>query len=238
MPKVIAFIPARGGSKSIPLKNIKNFAGKPLIYWCLKAAQDCPLINQTVLATDSNQIKKIALDFNFNKTIVFNRSKENSSDTASTESVLLEFIYANNFNSDDIIILIQATSPFITGLQLQQAIKQLQLEGADSLLSVVPFKRFIWQDKTILAEKAEPSGATPVNYTYTQRPRRQDFNGYYIENGAFYINTVQNILETKNRLSKKISLFIMPEYTSIELDEPLDWKIAEQIFKLFTIAPK
>ena len=93
--KKIAFIPARGGSKSIPLKNIKLFCEKPLIYWNLLALQQS-VINEIIVATDSQVIKDTVLAFGFAKVKVYNRLGENAQDTSSTESVMLEYINNNN----------------------------------------------------------------------------------------------------------------------------------------------
>lgn len=224
MPKIIALIPARGGSKSIPLKNIKLLANKPLLYWTLKAASDSALIDHIYVATDSKEIEDTTLNLNINKVSIFNRNTLNAKDDSSTESVLLEFLHNKNFHDDDLIILIQATSPFTTKDDLTKAILQLKQSKCNSLLSVVKFKRFIWN-----------KFALPLNYDYKNRPRRQEFSGYYLENGAFYISSVKDILKNKNRLSKAIDLYVMPSYTSLELDEPEDWIIAEELIKKYIL---
>ena len=90
--KTIAIIPARGGSKSIPKKNIRLFNGKPLLYWSAKACQQADFIHQVIVATDSKEIEDISKSFGFNKLQIYSRSKASSTDTASTEQVLIEFI--------------------------------------------------------------------------------------------------------------------------------------------------
>ncbi|TSD66476.1 acylneuraminate cytidylyltransferase [Inquilinus sp. KBS0705] len=219
---IVALVPARCGSKSIPFKNVKSFCGKPLIYWNLKALNDAPDVTYIHVATDCDEIEQIVNDFNFSKVGVYRRNKENANDTASTESVMLEFLgnKAQDFKADDLFILSQITNPFTTSMDFSDAINQLKNKGGDSLLSCAPIKRFFWN-----------KNGTPQNYDYLNRPRRQDFDGTYIENGAFYINTIGNIQRDKNRLSGKISIYEMPEYTQIEIDEPHDWIIAEGLFK-------
>lgn len=214
--RVIVFIPARGGSKSIPLKNIKPLLGRPLIEHGLKAADDCAEVTQIVVSTDSEEIAKVCKNFGSNKITIHNRSAKNASDTSSTESVMLEYLTKNTYSASDLFILLQITNPFIKANDLSQAIKALKKEKADSLLSVVKTKRFFWNNK-----------AQPINYDYKKRPRRQDFAGLWLENGAFYISSIGKILKSKNRLSGKIALYEMPEYTSFEIDEPHDWVIAE-----------
>jgi N-acylneuraminate cytidylyltransferase len=214
--KRVAFIPVRGGSKSIPLKNIKVLAGKPLLHWSLAAAADCPLVDEIVVATDSEQIAQCARDFGSSKVQIYFRDSANAQDTSSTESVMLEYLLKTQLSSDVLLILIQATNPFIRAEDLGGALHLLEEGRYQSLLSVVRTKRFFWK----------PSGV-PLNYDFTKRPRRQDFEGLFMENGAFYINSVDGILKSGNRLSGKIGLYVMPEVSGFEIDEPTDWVICE-----------
>lgn len=219
----IAFIPVRGGSKSIPLKNIKPLNGKPLVYWTAKAANDADCIDKVVIATDDERIREIVRLFNLPKIVVYNRDPQNAQDTSSTESVMLEYIARSDLADDDMFFLIQATSPLIGSSHISDMFKKLVQEGADSALSCVRNKRFYWTEE----------GAA-INYDYRARPRRQEFSGYLMENGACYINSVGNIKRDHNRLSGKISVFEMPEYTAIEIDEPDDFLIIEKLMKKYT----
>jgi YrbI family 3-deoxy-D-manno-octulosonate 8-phosphate phosphatase len=214
----IALIPARCGSKSIEYKNIKSFCGKPLIYWNLVALQDSEKIDKIFVATDCNKIKKIVQDFDFSKVFIFDRSKKNSSDDATTESVIMEFLKISNFSNDDLFLLVQATSPLTTASDFNNAIMQLKNENADSLLTCVRSKRFFWSDDNL-----------PINYDSNKRPRRQDFKGTLMENGAFYISSIANILKHNNRIGGRISIFEMSAYQGIELDEEEDWLFAENL---------
>lgn len=221
----IAFIPARCGSKSIILKNIKFFCGKPLIYWNLNALQKSSNIDEVYVATDCNEIIAVVNSFGFSKVKVYKRESKNADDNASTESVMLEFINKNKFNDEDLFLLVQATSPLTQTKDFDKAIEKFQSEKADSLLTCVRSKRFFWKD----------TGET-LNYDYKNRPRRQDFDGLLMENGAFYINKIANILSDKNRLSGKISIYEMEEFTSVEIDEEEDWIIAEQLMKRYLLS--
>ncbi len=218
----IAFVPARAGSKSIQNKNIKYLNSKPLIFWVLEALQACSSIDEIVLATDSEEIVTIAIGFKFDKLQIFHRNSENATDHASTESVMLEFIQEQKPNSDDIFVLAQATSPFTTSNDFQEALAKYHSTGADSLLSVVRQKRFYWN-----------TNGEPVNYDYKNRPRRQDFDGTLMENGAFYISTVGDIVESQNRLNGKIAVYEMDDYTGLELDEEEDWLYAKVLMSKF-----
>lgn len=216
----IAFIPVRGGSKSIPLKNIKLFCGKPLVYWSLLALESVKDIDRVIVATDSLEIKSTVLSFNFSKIIVYDRNKENASDTASTEAVILEYLQTTTHLESDLLLLVQATSPLTQTKDFEQALNILRSSDADSLLTTVRTKRFYWKENGI-----------PLNYKISNRPRRQDFDGWLMENGAFYINKVGNILKDKNRLSGKVLPYEMPSFTAIEIDEEDDWLIAESLMR-------
>ena len=173
----VAFIPVRGGSKSIPLKNIKQICGKPLVYWTIKAACGCKYIDRVYVASDSEKIRKTVEQFKtgneaemFAKVTVIERSVESASDTASTEYAMLEF--AEKYELDN-IALIQATSPLLQSMDLDNGFEAFETEGTDSVLSVVRQKRFHWA-------KDERGYAYPTNYDVFQRPRRQEFNGYLV----------------------------------------------------------
>lgn len=216
----IAFIPLRSGSKSILNKNIKNFCDKPLVYWSLQALQNANGINKIIVAIDSDEYKKIIESFNFSKVACYWRNVENSQDSSSTESVMLEYISKVQLKDEDLFILVQATSPFIRSIDIDLAIEQLYRETANSLLSCVLSKRFFWSKQ-----------GHPMNYDFNKRPRRQDFEGMYMENGAFYINKVSNIINSKNRLTAPITVYVMPEHSAIDIDEETDWIIAESLMK-------
>ena len=221
---VIAFIPVRGGSKSIPLKNIKDFCGKPLVYWSALALQNCSLVDKIIIATDSSKIEETVRSFKLNKLTVFRRSAENACDTASTESVMLEYINKVSLNLKDIFLLVQATSPLTQSVHFEEALSLYNEGQYDSILSCVRNYRFFWN-----------ADGTSKNYDYKKRPRRQNIKGELMENGAFYINTVENILSSNNRLSGRIGIYEMPEYTATELDEPDDWIILENLMRKYIL---
>ena len=221
----IAFIPARCGSESIPFKNVKIICGKPLIYWSLLALTKSKTIDQIYVATDCDEIKDTVIDFNFDNVKIFDRSSTNASNTASTESVMLEFLDNKVFSGEDLFVLVQATTPFTSSENFDNAINILKSNiEIDSLLSCVESKRFFWT-----------KDGNAINYNYYKRPLRQDFDGLLMENGAFYINTVENIYKYKNRLSGNIHPYVMPEYTAIEADEEDDWLIIEQLMYKYII---
>ena len=224
----IAFIPARCGSESIPFKNIKIICGKPLIYWSLLALTKSKTIDQIYVATDCDEIKDTVIDFNFDNVKIFDRSSTNASNTASTESVMLEFLDNKVFSGEDLFVLVQLTTPFTSSENFDNAINILKSNiEIDSLLSCVESKRFFWT-----------KNGNAINYDYNNRPLRQDFDGILMENGAFYINTVANIKNFKNRLSGTIHPYVMPEYTAIEADEEDDWIIIEKLMYKYVLNNK
>jgi len=225
--KKIAFVPARCGSKSIPFKNIKMFCGKPLIYWTLNELKDSKTIDEIIVATDCKEIATIVESFKFKKVSIYWRNPENAQDISTTESVMLEYIQQSNLKKSDYFILTQATSPFTQSEDFNVAFQKLIQEKADSLLSCARIKRFFWNED-----------GTPINYDFKKRPRRQDFKGCLVENGAFYINKIENILKYKNRLSGKIAIYEMSEFTSLEIDDPNDWIIAEILMKKNILSKK
>ena len=222
----VAFIPVRGGSKSIPLKNIKQICGRPLVYWTVKAACGCQYIDKVYVATDSVKIVETINVFKkgnslFDKLEVIGRSAESATDTASTEFAMLEF--ADKYEFDN-VVLVQATSPLLVSDDLNRGFIAFNEEGIDSVLSVVPQKRFNWA-------KDKNGYAVSTNYDVFKRPRRQEFDGYMVENGAFYITSKADLLKTKNRVSGKIKAVEMNEDTFFEIDEPNDWIIIEALMK-------
>lgn len=225
--KVIAFIPVRGGSKSIPLKNIKPFCGKPLVCWNIEALESCDLIDGIIVATDSDEIWQTVEERQYAKTILYRRSAENACDTASTESVMLEYINYAKLPKDNIFMLVQATSPLTEAIHFTEALQMYAKGEFDSILTCVRNFRFFWNED-----------GTSMNYDYLNRPRRQNFSGMLMENGAFYINTVGNILQSGNRLCGKIGIYEMPEYTATEIDEPDDWTILESLMQRHVLSKR
>jgi N-acylneuraminate cytidylyltransferase len=219
----VAFIPVRGGSKSIPLKNIKPINGRPLVYWVMDSAIQCSSIDKVYISTDSTDIARFVDEYKKNtpgseKLSCIERAAYTATDTARTESAMLDFADRYDFEH---LLLIQATSPLLTHRHLEEAIEIYQKGGYDSLLSVVRQKRFLWEDTK--------EGARPMNYHYLSRPRRQEFDGYFVENGAFYIITKKLLLESKCRIFGKIGIYEMEAETYFEIDELADWYIIENL---------
>ena len=219
----IAFIPVRGDSKSIPMKNIKSLMMKPLVYWAAKAANDSSIIDKVIIATDSEQIKQTVLSFNLPKVEVYDRDPENAQDTSPTADVVLEYLNKVQYNDDDLFFLLQATSPLTETEHVTGIYEKMMADNANSALSVVREKRFYWTED-----------GHPINYDYMNRPRRQNFAGTLMENGAIYLAHIGNIKKNNGiLLCKKVSVYEMPSYTAVEIDEPDDWLILEALMKKY-----
>ena len=209
---IVAFIPVRGGSKSIPKKNILPIAGKPLVHWTTLAALACPEIDRVYVASDSAEIRAVASRIDNERLSVIDRSPETASDQATTESALLEFARDTEF---DKVVLIQATSPLLTAADLSGALAELRTSAADSLLSVTREHRFLW--------RADEHGFVQAsNYSPESRPRRQDWDGELFENGAFYITSREALMASSCRISGKVVAWRMGSETALEIDEPSD----------------
>ena len=216
--KKVAIIPLRKGSKGIPGKNKKKMLGRPLFSWVLSAAIFSDLDEVYVFTDDKEILTFISKEYNWTSKVKgLLRNDENANDTASTESAMLEF--AEKINHDfDVLCLLQATSPLTTSQDINNALSQISKEGKTAALSVVKTHRFTWN-----------ADGTPQNYDVFNRPRRQDFAGLLMENGAVYATTKDAFIKSKNRVSETIGLVEMPEETLMEIDSLSDWTIIESL---------
>lgn len=211
----VALLPLRGGSKSIPGKNLRIIAGRPLYAWSLAAALDSGCFDAVYVASDSADIRLDARSRFGSRIEVIDRAVENATDIASSESVMLEIAAKIKC---DVISLVQATSPLTRAEDFRAAREQFERDGLDSLLTGVELKRFFWT----------PDGR-PLNYDPSHRPRRQDFAGSIMENGAFYFTRMALLKQTGTRLGGRIGVHRMHDDTAAELDEPSDWPVVERL---------
>lgn len=216
---VAALVLARGGSKGIPLKNIKMLAGVPLIGWVLRAAVDSELFDSVWVSTDHDEIEKVAKAWGAK---VHRRSPEVSRDSSSSLETVNEFVRLNP--EVDVICNIQATSPCLHPFHLKGALDLITQQGYDSVFSVVRRHQFRW--KEVKAETGEFTAA--LNLDPSNRPRRQDWNGELCENGSFYFAN-RELLEKRGCMQGgKLTYFeMLPEY-SVDIDVDIDWPVAEQ----------
>ncbi len=214
----VAFIPVRGESKSIPKKNVRSLAGRPLLFWTLDAALNAKTIERVYVSSEDATIREIAGRTPHPKLSVISRSPETATDVASTESALIEFAKQHDFSR---AVLIQATSPLLQSSDLDGAMALVLDNRCDSLLSVTRRHDFRWE--------VDDEGTRPLNYHPLSRPRRQDWTGELYENGAFYITSRKHLLQSGCRLSGAIGVWEMPQDRSIEIDNWNDWYMAEAL---------
>lgn len=220
----VAFIPARGGSKGIPKKNIKLIAGKPLIAWSILQALESDLIDDVYVSTDCEEIAAVAREYGAK--VPFLRPNDISGDTASTESAMLHFcqyLEQNDIHYDN-FLLIQGTSPIRAKGRFDQAIQYFSQGHYDSLLTVSESHRFIWKNP----ENPHAS------YDFMRRPRRQDIipsERNFIETGSFYITKLEMLKKTGNRLCGKIAMLVTPEEESYEIDSLTDFLVCDALLK-------
>lgn len=224
MDSYSVLIPLRGGSKSIPLKNIKPIGGRPLFYWVAAAACQASSVRRVYVSTDSPRIAEEVRTWFGEQVTVIDRPAELAQDQSSTECVVEHFL---RVTGEERVILMQATSPLTTAHDLDQAVSLFERKGFDSLLTAVRTKRFFWTD----------AGA-PLNYDPNNRPRRQDFAGLLMENGAFYIFRRDGFEKSGSRLHGTIGVYEMSEETAVEIDEPSDWEAVERLLRKAQFAPR
>lgn len=219
--KKIAIIPARGGSKRIPRKNIKDFLGKPIIAYSIEAAIASELFDEVMVSTDDDEIFKIAMQYGAN--VPFMRSKKNSDDYATTSQVLIEVLnmYHNSGYSFDFACCLYPTAPFITSEKLKNAFEKINESGAKSVLPIVKYSF------PILRSFSLENGFIKMNWPKYLNTRSQDLKPAYHDAGQFYFLKVNDFLK-ENKLFTDVSVGLeMPESEVQDIDNYEDWKIAE-----------
>ncbi|OBQ55391.1 acylneuraminate cytidylyltransferase [Tamlana sp. s12] len=215
--KKIGFIPLRKNSRGIPNKNKRKMVGRPLFTWVLGEAIFSNLDEVYVFTDDAWVINFIKKEYHWtSKVKAVLRSDESATDTVSTEFAMLEFCESINYQFD-IFCLLQATSPFTTRTDINACLVPLNYDY-DSALTVVNTHRFLWNED-----------GTPINYDPLNRPRRQDFNGLLVENGAVYTATKAVLQKHNNRLGEYTAIVKMPEDSLLEIDSESDWIAVESL---------
>lgn len=221
--KILAVIPARGGSKRLPGKNILPFCGKPLISWSIQAAMESEYIDKVVVSSDDSNILAIAEQYGAD---VLPRPAVLASDEAGTISVLKHVI--NGMESKyDCIVLLQPTSPLRTEKHIDEAIELLGCKQADSIISVTKTAHSPLWSNTL------PQNKSMKDFLRSDvaGKRSQELADYYRLNGAIYIVTCGFFLENESFYSDNSYAYIMPEYASVDIDTKYDFVCAEAIAK-------
>lgn len=219
--KVIAIITARGGSKRIPRKNIKNFLGKPIIEYSIEAALKSDLFDEVMVSTDDEEIASFSISCGAK--VPFFRSNKNSDDYSSTSDVLIEVL--NKYKELNLnfkyACCIYPTAPFITSDKLQKAYEELE---SNSAISVLPIVRFSFP---ILRSFKLDNGYVKMNWSEHLNSRSQDLPPSFHDAGQFYFFDVEKFLLERKLFTDNTIGLEMPELEVQDIDTEEDWKIAE-----------
>ena len=221
--KVLAIVPARGGSMGIPGKNLHPLAGKPLILYTIEQALAAPMVTRIVVSTDSIEIADVARKGGAEVVI---RPAELAGHSAPSESALLHVLdqlRASEGYEPDLVVFLQPTSPLRSASDIEQAIAALEREHADSLFSACPSHGFVWRNG--------PAGVVPLNYDPKLRPRRQGAPEDLVENGSIYVFKPWVLIESGCRLGGTIAVFRMSALDSLQIDEPDDIPVVEFLLR-------
>lgn len=224
---ILIVIPARGGSKGIPRKNIKSLNGKPLIYYAIDTARAITTDDNICVSTDDMEIKSVVE--NYGLEVPFLRPQELSTDTAGTYEVLLHALnyYEKQGKHYDIVLLLQTTSPFRTAEQVKEALALYDRSQADMVVSVKecpanPYYNVFEENSDGFLHVCKGNG----NFF-----RRQDAPKVYEYNGAIYIMDAEKLKTTHMHKMQKRVKYIMDAQSSFDLDTMQDWEMAEMILK-------
>ena len=219
--KFLAIIPARGGSKRLPRKNVLDLCGKPLISYTIEAALKSKYINKVIVSSDDEEILNISSNFGAD---IIKRPYELANDTATTFDAIKHTI--DNFENYDYIVLLQPTSPLRNVKHIDEAIELLEEKQADGIVSVCEM------DHSPLWSNTLPKDGNMNNFLRDEvlNKRSQDLEKYYRVNGAVYICKTDKLLENKSFFLKdNIFAYIMDRKSSIDIDEEIDFLFAERV---------
>ncbi len=224
--RAIAIITARGGSKRIPKKNIRDFCGKPILAYSIEAALQAGVFDTVMVSTDSEEIAQIALQYGAE--VPFYRSEKTSNDYATTNDVLLEVLaeYEKRGQTFDLTCCIYPTAPFVTGKKLRMAVDQLCASDADTLLPVVPFS-FPPQRGMVVTD-----GMLLFEYPQYLDTRSQDLVPHYHDAGQFSLMKTERYLVNRRVLLGKILPMVLDEMEVQDIDNETDWEIAQMKYRL------
>ena len=216
-----AIIPARGGSKGLPRKNVLPFGGKPLIAWTIEAAKRSRFIDEVFVSTDDAEIAEIA---ERHEARVITRPPDISGDAASSEEALLHAISANEtVGSADIIVFLQCTAPLTATEDIDSTIEALVEQRADTAVAVTEFHHFLWRN--------EEGGLVGVNHDPTVRELRQARTPDYLETGAVYVARREGLEQHRHRFFGKIAHHVTPPERVWEIDSLVDFQLADVLLR-------
>lgn len=219
--KAITIIPARGGSKGIVNKNIREVGGLPLVAHSIRQALASTSIDEVYVSTDSAEIADVSRRYG---AMIIDRPVHIASDTASSESALIHALEeVEKTGPVELVVFLQCTSPIRETGDIDGAVATLRDKGADSLLSVSPSHRFLWKEGA--------DGPVALNYDPAKRPRRQDLEPQYVENGSIYVFKPWVLKQLGNRLGGRKALHVMSPRSAFEIDDELDLAVIDFLLR-------
>lgn len=220
--KTFALIPARGGSKGIPRKNIKELAGKPLIVWTIEAALRSSLLSAVVVSTDDSEIANIAREAGAQ--VPFMRPSELAQDsTPGIDPVMHAVAHLPGFDS---VLLLQPTSPLRTTKDIDECLRLATLRQASSVVSVSDAETHPYWTYRLAGDLKLEKFVDALSVA-----RRQDLPHAYMLNGAMYFAEITWLLQSGTLINQETLAYVMPRERSVDLDSPIDWKFAELLMK-------
>lgn len=220
--QVLAIIPARGGSKGIPGKNIRQLSGKPLIAYSIESALKLERINRLVVSTDDKQISEISTKYGAE---VITRPANISGDTASSELALLHVLETLRIQENycpDLLVFLQCTCPLTLPEDIDGAVKLLLDQQADTAFAVTRSHYILWKKDTY-------GNFIGINHDKNKRLMRQQCEEQFVETGAIYVMRVDGFLAAKNRFFGKTVGYELPRERFCDIDTPMDFFLAEQM---------
>lgn len=218
--KCLAVVPARGGSRTIPRKNLILLAGKPLIAHAIERANLAQTIDRVVVSTDDGEIAAIARKYG---AAVVQRPLEISGDSSPSEAALLhtlDFLREAENYEPDLLILLQCTSPLTLPEDIDGTVRALLDENADSALAVVPFHYFLWR-------RDGDGDSRGINHDKQIRPMRQQLEPQFLETGAVYVMRTAGFKQARHRFFGRTAMYVMPPQRCLEIDDAGDLRVAE-----------
>jgi CMP-N,N'-diacetyllegionaminic acid synthase len=209
--KVVTLIPARGGSKGIPRKNIIDVCGRPLLSYAIQESIKS-VSSETWVSTDDDEISSIATSYG---ALVVERPDDISTDSSTSESALLHFV--EKVNNVDILVFLQATCPFIEANDINKAV--MLMSKYDSVISVSKFDQFLWIEDMPM-------------YDINNRERRQNREQVYVETGSMFVTTKKGLLNNHNRISGKVGFVEVPKWRSVDIDTFDDLELARKLMDI------
>jgi N-acylneuraminate cytidylyltransferase len=233
--RVVAIIPARGGSKGVPRKNLRRVGGVPLIERAVRTASETDGIDLVVVSTDDDEIAAVSEAAGAR---VVRRPADISGDTASSESAILHALDVLEGEGEpaEVVAFLQATSPFIAQDALSGAVREVRERRADSVFAAHETYGFLWsrrgRGESSAEGRADAGAAVALNHDAAHRPRRQDREPHFLETGAFYVFRADGFREARHRFFGRIRIAEVPEWTAIEIDDEQQLRIARALAAL------